>query len=135
MSKIVRGTALLKAHADLSVVSLFLVLAAGCTVSSGVKVDQRQLSDFRKGTTTELEVVDRLGQPSTTTHGTGGDLLDYVFTSSTAAGANFVPVLNWFKGRTDSTTEICQFIFDVRHVLTNYSCTDANASQHAALGH
>jgi outer membrane protein assembly factor BamE (lipoprotein component of BamABCDE complex) len=115
--------------------SLFLVLVTGCTVSSGVKVDQSQLSDFKKGATTESQVLARLGQPSTNTHGTGGDLLNYVFTTSTASGANFVPVLNWFKGHTDSTTTMCQFAFDAHQVLTNYSCTDANASQHAALGH
>lgn len=114
---------------------LFLVLAAGCTVSSGVKVDQSQLSDFKKGTTTESEVLARLGQPSTTTHATGGDSLSYVFTTSTASGANFVPVLNWFKGHTDSTTTMCEFAFDAKQVLTSDSCTDAHAAQNAPLGH
>ncbi|MCE7949946.1 MAG: hypothetical protein DYH18_02445 [Xanthomonadales bacterium PRO7] len=113
---------------------LLLVLAAGCTVSSGVKVDPSKMSDFKKGTTTESEVIGRLGQPSTTTHATGGDLLNYVFTTSTASGANFVPVLNWFKGHTDSTTTMCQFMFDARQVLTSYSCDDAHAAQNAPLG-
>ena len=115
--------------------SISLLLAAGCTVSSGVKVDQSQLSDFKKGTTTESEVLARLGQPSTTTHATGGDLLTYVFTTSTASGANFVPVLNWFKGHTESKTSMCQFMFDARQVLTSYSCDDAHAAQNAPLGH
>ena len=77
----------------------------------------------------------RLGQPSTTTHATGGDLLNYVFTTSTASAANFVPVLNFFKGHTDSTTTMCQFIFDAHQVLKSSSCTDAHAAQNAPLGH
>jgi hypothetical protein len=115
--------------------SLTLLLAAGCTVSSGVKVDEHQMAAFTAGKTTEADVVRALGQPSSATHAAGGAILTYVFTTSTASAANFIPGLALVKGRTDSSTQICQIFLDAHGQYQRSSCDSNKTTQTAPLGH
>lgn len=114
--------------------SLLLILVTGCTVSSGVKVDETKLAQFTPGATTEAEIVAALGRPSNTTHARGGGILDYVFTTSTASAANFIPGLALIKGRTDSATQICQIFLDAKGLFLRSSCSDSAQAQTAPLG-
>lgn len=112
---------------------LLLLLASGCTVSSGVKVDEHRMQAFAPGATTETEIVQALGQPSSATHAAGGAILTYVFTTSTASAANFIPGLALVKGRTDSATQICQIFLDAHGLFQRSSCDANSTSQRAPL--
>ena len=115
--------------------SAALLFVAGCTVSSGTKVDEQEIQAFVPGKTTEADVVQALGQPSSATHAAGGAILTYVFTTSTASAANFIPGLALVKGRTDSSTQICQIFLDARGQYQRSSCDSNKTTQTAPLGH
>jgi hypothetical protein len=137
MLKRSRGLPRIPGSATMRTLGLFLfaVLITGCTASSGVKVDETKLTQFTPGVTTEADITAALGQPSNATHATGGAILTYVFTTSTASAANFIPGLALVKGRTDSATQICQIFLDAKDRFQRSSCSDSAQAQAAPLGH
>lgn len=109
------------------------VLVAGCTSTQGARIDAQQTADFKKGQTTKAEVVATLGQPYSESSASTGSVLLYVFSKQTAQASNFVPVLNWFKGRTDSESQTCRFLFDQGGVYQRHDCSGASATRRSAL--
>lgn len=110
-----------------------LLFIAGCTATQGTRVDAQQTADFTKGRTTKAEVIAQLGAPYSESSAPSGGVLLYVFSKRTAQASNFVPVLNWFKGRTDSESQACRFLFDTKGTYQSHDCTGARATQRAAL--
>ena len=110
-----------------------LLFAAGCTATQGTRIDADQTTDFTKGRTTKAEVIAKLGAPYSDSSAPSGSVLLYVFSKRTAQASNFVPVLNWFKGRTDSESQTCRFLFDTKGTYQSHDCTGASATQRAAL--
>ena len=110
-----------------------LLFVAGCTAAQGTRVDAQRTAAFTKSETTKAEVIAQLGAPYSESSAPSGSVLLYVFSKRTAQASNFVPVLNWFKGRTDSESQTCWFLFDTRGTYQSYDCTGASATQRAAL--
>lgn len=110
-----------------------VVVVAGCVATQGTRIDADQTTDFTKGRTTKAEVVSKLGAPYSESSAQSGSVLLYVFSKQTAQASNFFPVLNWFKGRTDSENQTCRFAFDTKGMYQGHDCTGASASQRAAL--
>lgn len=116
--------------------SLMMGLAAfvaGCTATQGARIDASQTADFTKGKTTRAEVVAMLGAPYSESSAPNGTVLLYVFSKQTAQASNFVPVLNWVKGRTDSENQTCRLRFDRSGVYQDHDCTGASATRRSAL--
>lgn len=98
------------------------IAAVGCTTTSGVQVQQSQLSSFQKGVTTDEDVIRALGAPTMSSATSEGErVLIYsfaqykTFTASGDLKANSV-VLN----------------FDRNRKLVSYSTSDMNLNSGAA---
>ena len=103
---------------------------AGCA-SSGTKVTPEQTAQFERGKTTLAEVVARLGPPNSTTMlGNGQTIIVYVYVSSSANAASFVPVVGLLAGGATGTSNTATFTFDNRGVLvssgSSQSMTEVN---------
>ncbi len=67
---------------------ILVLLLAGCvSTTSGVPVDKAQVAGFKKGITTEAEVVQALGNPSMrSSNSDGTTVLMYFYSQSQARG-------------------------------------------------
>ena len=86
----------------LLVIFMSMVLLTGC-MSSGVRVDEANLTSFEKGKTSYAEVIGRLGQPTTSTLlPDGRRMLMYTWVQAQARPQNFIPLIGPFVGGADS---------------------------------
>jgi outer membrane protein assembly factor BamE (lipoprotein component of BamABCDE complex) len=105
-----------------------VLLIASCGGSSGTKVDQAQITQFKPGITTYDQVAAALGPPSGTTQASDGTkTLIYVHTETSIHGATFIPVVGMFAGGADAQQQSVIFTFDKNGVLANYSTTQVQA--------
>lgn len=97
------------------------VALAGCA-SSGVQVKPEQMTEFKKGVTTEAEVIQKLGRPNMVrTDGNGGKMLIYAYAQSQVRAATFIPVVGALAGGADVKSTSAMFMFDANGKLMDYS--------------
>lgn len=108
------------------VIALSLVISlAGC-MSTGVEVSQDQTSSFKTGTTTQQEVVARLGAPtSRTSLPDGSSMMVYSFASAKARPASFIPIVGAFVGGADSRSSMVMFQFAPDGTLKSTTRSDS----------
>lgn len=105
-------------------VSLFL---ASCA-SYGKKVDQGQVSQFKKGETTYSEVVATLGKPThSIMNSDGTKSAIYAYFQSQANAANFIPYVGMFVGGASTESTSVTFNFDEHSILKDYSSSEGSA--------
>lgn len=80
--------------------ALLLSAAAGCA-SHGVMVSDEQVKQFKKGETTESQVVAALGQPTTVATVNGQRMLVYSGAYAQARPASFIPLVGPLVGGSD----------------------------------
>lgn len=96
---------------------------AGC-MATGVKVQEAQLDQFLRGTTTYAEVVHALGPPtSTTRHANGARDVVYAYTQIQASPLNFVPLAGAFLGGMTSEHSAVTIAFDPAGRFVDYTTT------------
>jgi len=104
---------------------LGVMLLTGC-VSSGVRVDEANLTSFEKGKTSYSEVIGRLGQPTTNAlMPDGRRMLIYSWMQARARPQGFIPLVGPFIGGADSraTSVIIWIGMDGR--LESYSASQS----------
>lgn len=108
------------------VIALSLVISlAGC-MSTGVEVSQDQTSSFKTGTTTQQEVVARLGAPtSRTSLPDGSSMMVYSFAAAQARPASFIPIVGAFVGGADSRSSMVMFQFAPNGTLKSTTRSDS----------
>lgn len=111
-------------------------IALGACVTVGKEVTQEQLSDFKRGVTTQEEIVAKLGRPTSSTISASGDrYMSYVFAHSQARPATFIPIVGAFAGGADTRSSHVMFIFDRDGKLRDYRATESNlGSGHGLAG-
>jgi len=113
---------------------LLSVALIGC-VSSGTQVKDTALSQFRKGQTTEADVVKALGPPqSTMTSSGGGRVISYVGMHAQTKAATFVPIVGLFAGGASSHVSVVTFTFDRDGKLTDYMSQQSEAGARSGFG-
>lgn len=83
-------------------------LVSGCA-SYGVMVTDKQASQFKRGETTEAQIVSTLGKPTTITTSNGIRTLTYTGVYAQARPSSFIPFIGAFVGGTDS--QVSQVVF------------------------
>lgn len=107
---------------------LLVAMIYGCA-STGVEVNNEQLSQFKEGVTTESEVVAKLGQPNTVSQTPHGKTLIYVYAHAQARPASFIPIVGIFAGGADVRSTSATFNFDKSGVLKSvYSSQSAQGT-------
>lgn len=114
-------------------VFLAAVLLSGC-VSSGTKVTQTDISQFKKGVTTEAEVVAKLGKPTGTSITSSGTKIDvYSYVHAAANAASYIPIVGLAAGGATGESTVVMFTFDANGVLKEYTATQSNSDVKTGL--
>lgn len=97
------------------------VTLAGCA-SHGVMVSDQQLQQFKRGETTEAQVIASLGQPTTVSTYGGQRTLIYSGAQSQARAATFIPVIGPLVGGADVRASSVMFRV-VDGIVVDFSST------------
>lgn len=84
---------------------------AGCA-SSGVRVTEEQIAGFKKGVTTEGDVIQKLGQPNIMQTSPAGKKFVYSYAHVQMRPATFIPIVGIFAGGSDVKSSAAVFTFD-----------------------
>jgi outer membrane protein assembly factor BamE (lipoprotein component of BamABCDE complex) len=113
---------------------LITVLTLTGCMSIGTKVDQAQVSAFKKGITTEAEIIASLGEPNQrSTMADGRNAIGYANLESRPDAALFIPLVGAFIGKAESTSTMCKFIFDKNGKLAE-TTTDTTTMRGGMFG-
>ena len=98
----------------LSAILICLLSACG---ASGVKINDSQIAQLKKGETTIQQATAQLGQP--TNRMSVGDFttMTYSYGEYSARAANFIPVVGIFAGGADIRSSMVMLKFDKNGVL------------------
>lgn len=100
---------------------------AGCA-SSGVRITDEQMSQFKEGQTTQQDVITALGQPTTTMRNADGTtVLMYTYAEARTRGSTFIPIVGAFVGGVDTRSNNVMLTFDQQGVLKT---TSSSSSQY-----
>lgn len=106
---------------------LTLALAAAALTacaSSGVYVDQNNLTEFKKGQTTSQQAIQKLGTPSQrTVDGNGNTTLIYSYFETTARPETFIPIIGGLVGGADTRSNVVTLTFSPDDKLKDYQIT------------
>jgi outer membrane protein assembly factor BamE (lipoprotein component of BamABCDE complex) len=89
----------------------FTIALAGCA-SHGVMVSDQQAAQFKRGETTEAEIIATLGAPTVTTTINGQRSISYNGAQVQARPASFIPFIGPFVGGADVRASSVVFRFD-----------------------
>ena len=104
------------------------ILVSGCGTSSGTKIDEAQISQFKTGVTTRDQVIQALGPAASTVQKSDGtSALVYSHMDATVRGATFIPIVGMFAGGADVKSQGVIFTFNSDGTLIEYATTDTQA--------
>lgn len=102
-------------------IALAAVLLTACA-SMGTKVDTAQVSQFKRGVTTQADVIAALGEPNTrATLDDGSSQIGYIHAQATTKPATFIPIVGIFAGGMDTESTTVNFVFDANGTLKSTS--------------
>lgn len=94
------------------------LLITGCA-SYGVMVTDQQAKQFKRGETTEAQIVAALGNPTSITTTNGTRTIAYVGVYSQARASSFIPFIGPLVGGADSQVSQVVFKFDEQGKLAD----------------
>lgn len=102
---------------------LIALLTLGGCAAAGVEVKPSQMASFQKGVTTEAEVIQALGQPTSQMQMfDGSQTLIYSYASAQARPASFIPIVGMFAGGMDTRHTMAMLRFDASgHLIDTMS--------------
>lgn len=107
--------------------ALAALMLTACA-SSGVRVTDEQMSQFKEGQTTQQDVITALGQPTTTMRNADGTtVLMYTYAEARTRGSTFIPIVGAFVGGVDTRSNNVMLTFDQQGVLKT---TSSSSSQY-----
>ena len=113
--------------------AVLLALLSGC-MSMGTKVDPAQAAQFKKGVTTEADIVTALGSPNQrSTMPDGRSSIGYMNLSGKPDAAMFIPYIGPFVGKVESQSTVVRFVFDANGKLSETS-TDSSTMRGGMFG-
>ncbi len=109
-----------------SIVIAVAALALSACASSGVRVTNDQLSQFKEGQTTKQEVLAALGQPTMTMRNADGTtMIMYTYAEARTRGSTFIPIVGAFAGGVDTRSNNVMLTFDRQGILQNTSSSSS----------
>ena len=104
---------------------LLAAFVGGCA-STGTKVETAQVNQFKRGVTTQADVIAALGEPNTrATLEDGSSQIGYVHAEMTTKAATFIPIVGMFAGGMDTQSNAVNFIFDANGKLKSTSSSSS----------
>jgi uncharacterized protein (DUF697 family) len=117
------------------------IIAAVCAtlmlsacMSYGTKVDPAQAAQFRKGITTEADIIAALGEPNQrSTMADGRSAIAYMRLEGRPSAALFIPIVGPFVGKAESRATAVRFVFDANGRLAE-TTTETSTMSGGAFG-
>ena len=95
-----------------------LAVSLSACMSSGVKVDETKVAEFKKGITTYPQVIQILGKPTQSMMlPDGSHMITYGYVSTQARPESFIPIVGAFVGGADTENSTVMLTFDEQGVL------------------
>lgn len=105
--------------------ALALSLALAACAATGVQVKPQQLTTFKKGETTEADVIAKLGAPtSQTITSDGNTMVMYNYMAYQARPATFIPIVGAFAGGADVQSSFVMFRFGPDGKMIDYTANN-----------
>lgn len=95
----------------LMAVAASVLLVSGC-MSSGVMINEQQVQQFKRGETTEAQIVAALGAPTTITNMNGVRSITYSGVHAQTRPESFIPYIGGLVGGSDVRHSSYTFRFD-----------------------
>lgn len=109
------------------IIIILLALSIVACASVGVQVDSAKVEEIEKGVTTEQEIKETFGNPSSSGITSDGELFYmYTFARSTTNAATFIPVVGLFAGGSNTDMETLQIWFDTEQRVREYHFNKSN---------
>ena len=99
------------------------ILICGC-VASGVIVNEQQVQSFKRGETTEAQIIAVLGAPTSRSNINGQRSISYTGVQAQARPASFIPYIGGLVGGSDVRHSNYTFTFDSSGKLSNVVSTE-----------
>jgi len=114
--------------------AIFIFIFLISCVTSGVKVSYDKLSSFKIGTTTESQILNDLGQPTSSVFKTGGiKIYTYTYVSYQSNAASFIPIVGLLAGGADVETSSVTFTFNEGGILQDIQQVNMNSQANSGL--
>lgn len=111
----------------------FAFLLFGCATSGGVMISQEKASQFKKGVTTEKEIIAALGQPTSISMDSNGRMISYIGAEAQGRLINYIPIVGLFAGGIDSTSSAVTFFIGSNGVMKDSSYSQGASSHDNGL--
>lgn len=110
------------------------LLFAGCSATSGTKIDEQQAAELRVGSTTVADVLARYGPPSARIQSSdGSQTLTYAHFAWQVNAATYVPIVGLFAGGGSTKGRSVTLRFDPRGRLLDVISSDTTATTGAPI--
>jgi len=107
----------------LMVVAASVLVICGC-VASGVIVNEQQVQSFKRGETTEAQIISVLGAPTSRSNINGQRSISYAGVQAQTRAASFIPYIGGLVGGSDVRHSSYTFTFDSSGKLSNIASTE-----------
>jgi len=102
------------------------ITLSGCA-SYGVMVTDQQAAQFKRGETSETQIISALGKPTTVTTTNGLRTLTYTGVYAQARPASFIPFIGLLAGGTDSQVSQVVFKLDEHGKLSDVTSSQSTS--------
>lgn len=109
-------------------IGLAIALAA-CATQGGVQYDPTVVQSFKVGSTTQADVISKLGQPqmrSSNENSDGGSTWTYAYAKSEQDGRKYIPIIGPSMAKTSTHEQSLTLEFDARGVLKHVDSRESN---------
>lgn len=105
----------------------------GCA-ASGVQVSQTAATQFVEGKTTETEILQKLGRPTSVMIQSGVKTITYTGVQYQTKAATFIPIVGAFAGGSDYSVSSASFVIDEKGILKTASYSNTSGSTGLGAG-
>jgi outer membrane protein assembly factor BamE (lipoprotein component of BamABCDE complex) len=105
------------------------VALSACATSGGTPYDPAVVQSLHVGTTTQADVVAKMGQPQIKTNnedGTGGSTWTYAYGTSDQDNRKFIPIVGPSLAKTSTHEQSINLEFDAKGVLKHVDTRETN---------
>ena len=103
--------------------AMTVLLLCGC-MASGVIVNEQQVQQFKRGETTEGQIIAVLGQPTSRSNMNGRRSISYSGVQAQTRPASFIPYIGGLVGGSDVRHSSYTFSFDANGKLADIVSTE-----------
>ena len=116
------------------VVPVFVALLMTACATHGNKIDEQAISKVQKGQTTEAQLINMLGKPTSSGFSSDGTKqLTYSYAQANANPASFIPFVGFLFSGTESESQVLYVVLDKNGKVSDYSYSNSESQTKTGL--